>query len=73
VIVAAAILQEAALSFLGLGNPNAASWGAMIAEGRSVMRTAPHVIIAPGAAVMVTVLAVSLLGEGVQRALQGDG
>jgi peptide/nickel transport system permease protein len=74
VIVAAAILQEAALSFLGLGNPNAASWGAMIAEGRSVMRTAPHVIIAPGAAVMMTVLAVSLLGEGVQRALEGgDG
>ena len=72
VIVAAAILQEAALSFLGLGNPNAASWGAMIAEGRSVMRTAPHVIIAPGIAVMMTVLAVSLLGEGVQRALQGD-
>jgi peptide/nickel transport system permease protein len=71
VIVAGAILQEAALAFLGLGDPNTASWGAMIAEGRSVLRTAPHVIVAPGAAVMTTVLAVSLLGEGVQRALQG--
>lgn len=69
VIVAGAILAESALSFLGLGDPNVASWGAMIAEGRSVMRTAPHVIIAPGLAVMVTVLAVSLVGEGLSRAL----
>lgn len=70
VIVANAILLEAALAFLGLGDPNIASWGAMIAEGRSVLRTAPHVIVAPGLAVMVTVLAVSLLGEGVTRALE---
>jgi peptide/nickel transport system permease protein len=40
----------------------------MIAEGRSVLRTAPHVIVAPGLAVAVAVLAVSLLGEGMQRA-----
>ncbi|HEV2603669.1 MAG TPA: ABC transporter permease [Microvirga sp.] len=70
VIVANAILLEAALAFLGLGDPNAASWGAMIAEGRTVLRTAPHVIVAPGLAVMVTVLAVSLLGEGLSRALE---
>lgn len=70
VIVANAILLEAALAFLGLGDPNAASWGAMIAEGRSVLRTAPHVIVAPGLAVMVTVLAVSLLGEGISRAIE---
>jgi peptide/nickel transport system permease protein len=69
VIVAGAILSESALSFLGLGDPNAASWGAMIAEGRSVLRTAPHVIVAPGLAVMVTVLAVSLVGDGVSRVL----
>jgi peptide/nickel transport system permease protein len=69
VIVAGAILSESALSFLGLGDPNAASWGAMIAEGRSVLRTAPHVILAPGLAVMVTVLAVSLVGDGVSRVL----
>jgi peptide/nickel transport system permease protein len=70
VIVASAILAEAALSFLGLGDPNAASWGAMIAEGRAVIRSAPHVIIVPGVAVMSTVLAVSLLGEGLSKALQ---
>jgi peptide/nickel transport system permease protein len=70
VIVAGAILAESALSFLGLGDPNVASWGAMIAEGRSVLRTAPHVIIAPGLAVMGTVLAVSLIGDGLSRALE---
>ena len=42
----------------------------MIAEGRSVMRTAPHVIMAPGLAVMATVLAVSLVGEGLSKALE---
>ena len=71
VIVAGAVLAESALAFLGLGDPNTASWGAMIAEGRSVMRTAPHVIIAPGLAVMATVLAVSLVGEGLAGALAG--
>jgi peptide/nickel transport system permease protein len=70
VIVAGAILSESALSFLGLGDPNVASWGAMIAEGRSVLRTAPHVILVPGLAVMGTVLAVSLVGDGLSRALE---
>lgn len=69
VIVAGAILAESALAFLGLGDPNRASWGAMIAEGRSVLRTAPHVILAPGLALFATVMAVSLLGEGVSKAL----
>ena len=69
VIVAGALLSEAALSFLGLGDPNRPSWGALIAEGRQVMRTAPHVIIAPGVALFLAVLAVSLLGEAVSQAL----
>jgi peptide/nickel transport system permease protein len=69
VIVAGALLSEAALSFLGLGDPNRPSWGALIAEGRQVMRTAPHVIIVPGVALFLAVLAVSLLGEAVSRAL----
>ena len=73
VIVAGAILAEAALSFLGLGDPNRASWGALIAEGRSVLRTAPHVIVAPGLAVTTTVLAVSLAGEGLAKALARPG
>jgi peptide/nickel transport system permease protein len=71
IIVAGALLSEAALAFLGLGDPNAPSWGAMIAEGRAVIRTAPHVILLPGAALFVTVLAVSLVGEGLQKALTG--
>jgi peptide/nickel transport system permease protein len=69
IIVAGAILAEAALSFMGLSDPNIATWGAMIAEGRAVLRTASHVIIAPGLAVVLTVLAVSLLGEGLAKAL----
>ncbi|MBL8700058.1 MAG: ABC transporter permease [Alphaproteobacteria bacterium] len=73
VIVAAAILSEAALAFLGLGDPNRASWGAMIAEGRAVLRTAPHVILAPGLALFATVLAVSLAGEGLSKALAQRG
>jgi peptide/nickel transport system permease protein len=73
VTVAGAILAEAALSFLGLGDPNRASWGALIAEGRSVLRTAPHVIFAPGLAVTTTVLAVSLAGEGLAKALARPG
>ncbi|HEX2555325.1 MAG TPA: ABC transporter permease [Microvirga sp.] len=74
VIVAGAILAESALAFLGLGDPNVASWGAMIAEGRAVLRTAPHVILAPGLAVMATVLAVSLVGDGLARTLaSSDG
>ncbi len=69
VIVAGALLSEAALSFLGLGDPNRPSWGALIAEGRQVMRTAPHVIVAPGLSLFMVVLAVSLLGEGLSKAL----
>ena len=71
IIVAAAVIMEAALAFLGLTDPNIASWGAMIAEGRSVLRTAPHVILAPGLALVLVVLAVSLVGEGASKALAG--
>lgn len=69
VVVAAAILIESALSFLGLGDPNVATWGGMIAEGRAVLRSAPWLSILPGVAVMVTVLGVYLTGEGLAEAL----
>lgn len=69
VIVAGAILTEAALSFLGLGDPNRATWGGLIAEGRSVLRTAPFLSIWPGLALVVTVLGVHLAGEGLVAAL----
>ena len=67
VIVAAAILTEAALSFLGLGDPNRVTWGGMIAEGRTVLRSAPFLSIFPGIALVLTVLGVYLAGEGVGR------
>ena len=52
VIVASAILIEAALSFLGLGDPNRVTWGGMIAEGRTVLRSAPFLSIVPGLALV---------------------
>lgn len=68
--VAGAIVAEASLSFLGLGPPPPTpSWGAMLAEGRSFLLIAPHLVIAPAAALGVTVLAIQLLGDG----LRGDG
>jgi peptide/nickel transport system permease protein len=69
VIVANAILIEAALSFLGLGDPNSVTWGGMIAEGRTVLRAAPYLSIFPGMALVATVLGVYLTGEGVVEAL----
>lgn len=65
VIVAAAILTEAALSFLGLGDPNRVTWGGMIAEGRAVLRSAPYLSVIPGIALVLAVLGVYLAGEGV--------
>lgn len=70
VIVAAAILTEAALSFLGLGDPNMVTWGSMIAEGRNVLRSSPWLSVIPGLALVVTVIAVYLVGEGLDRTLK---
>lgn len=69
VIVASAILIEAALSFLGLGDPNRVTWGAMIAEGRTVLRSAPWLSILPGLALAFTVVGVYLAGEGITSAV----
>jgi peptide/nickel transport system permease protein len=69
VIVASSILIEAALSFLGLSDPNIVTWGSMIAEGRNVLRSAPFLSIVPGIALMVTVLGVYLFSEGLADAL----
>ena len=72
IIVASALLAESALSYLGLGDPNHASWGAMAAAGRTVVLQAPHIIAAPSLAIIVTVLGVNLLGEGFSKALHPD-
>lgn len=69
IIVAAAVLTEAALSFLGLGDPNIVTWGSMIAEGRNVIRSAPFLSIIPGLGLLTLVLGVYLLGEGINLAL----
>jgi ABC-type dipeptide/oligopeptide/nickel transport system permease subunit len=68
--VGAAIMAEAALSFIGLGaQPPTPSWGAMVAEGRDLLRTAPWVSLFPGLAIGFVVLGVNLLGDGLQDAL----
>jgi len=65
--MAHAILLEATLSFLGLGvPPPEPSWGLMIAEGKSYMFFKPWVIVIPGVALLVLVLAINLLGDGVR-------
>lgn len=68
VLVASAILIESALSFLGMGDPNAVSWGSMIGEGRELLRTAWFLTALPGAAIVLTVLALNLLGDGLNDA-----
>ncbi|KGE00883.1 ABC transporter permease [Rhizobium sp. YS-1r] len=71
IIVAAAILTEAALSFLGLGDPNTVTWGSMIAEGRNILRSSPFLSIFPGIALVITVVGVYLFSEGLTKALAG--
>ncbi|KKX31528.1 ABC transporter permease [Rhizobium sp. LC145] len=73
IIVASAILTEAALSFLGLGDPNVVTWGSMIAEGRNVLRSSPWLSIFPGIALVVTVVGVYLFSEGLSKAISGHG
>ncbi len=68
--VASAILDTAALSFLGLGaQPPTPEWGAMIGAERNQMFTAPHLILFPGLAIILTVLGFNLLGDGLRDAL----
>ena len=65
-----AIVAEAGLSFLGLGvAPPAPSWGAMIGEGRHFLFVAPHLVTAPGAAILLTVMSFNFVGDGLRDAL----
>ena len=64
------VLLEAALSFLGCGVPlPMPSWGTMISDGRDYISTSPWVVIAPGIALMLTVLAANFLGDGIRDVL----
>lgn len=69
VMVASAILIESALSFLGMGDPNVVSWGAMIGSGRDSLRTAWYLTAIPGSAIVLAVLALNLLGDGLNEVL----
>lgn len=64
------IILESALSFLGLGVQRpTASWGTMLSDGREFLRNYPHIAIAPGVAIAMTVLAFNLIGDGLRDAL----
>ncbi|MDZ4767682.1 MAG: ABC transporter permease [Chloroflexota bacterium] len=68
--IGTAVLDAAALSFIGLGaQPPQAEWGAMLSVARSYVFTAPHMVFFPGLAIMITVLGFNLLGDGLRDAL----
>jgi len=69
VVMALAILLESALAFLGLSDPDVASWGNLISDGRKVLRTAWYVAALPGLMIIITVLSVSLVGQGINDTL----
>jgi peptide/nickel transport system permease protein len=68
-MVATAILLESSLSFLGLGDPNQMSWGYMVGAARTVLRQAWWMALFPGLAIVLTVLALNLVGEGLNDGL----
>ena len=66
-VFAAAVLTEAALSFLGVGvPPYIPSWGNILAEGRLYLQQAPWLVLYPGAAIMLTIFGLNLLGDGLR-------
>ena len=70
--LAAAVVAEGSLSFLGLGvEPPTPSWGSMLNDGRQFLLVAPHLTTYPGLALMITVLALNLVGDALQERLNG--
>ena len=68
--ISTAILETSALGFLGLGvQPPLAEWGSMLGAGRGYFNNAPYIVIFPGIAITITVLAFNLLGDGLRDAL----
>ena len=69
--LAAAIVAEGSLSFLGLGvEPPTPSWGSMLNDGRQFLLVAPHLTTYPGLALMLTVLALNVVGDTLQDRLR---
>ena len=56
-------------SFLGLGDPNVASWGRLVGDGRQLIRSSWYICAIPGVAIMITVLCLNLIGDGLNDAL----
>lgn len=69
VMVAAAILMESSLAFLGAGDPNRISWGSMIGSGRDMLRSAAWLTTIPGLALVVTVFSLNLIGDALVEAM----
>ena len=68
--IASAILTISALSFVGLGiQPPMPEWGTILAENTAQMRYHPHIVIIPGMAILITALAMNLIGDGLRDAL----
>lgn len=69
-LIGTTIIAASSLSFLGIGVPSPApEWGAMLSAGRSQIRNASYICVIPGLAIMLTVLALNLLGDGLRDAL----
>ncbi len=68
-LVASAILTESALAFLGFTDPNTMSWGSIVGIGRNEIRTAWYIAAIPGVVILLTVLALNLVNEGFNDAL----
>lgn len=68
--MARSVIAASSLSFIGLGvQPPSPEWGAMLSSGRSFIRDYPHLVIAPGICIMLTVLSVNLIGDSLRDAL----
>lgn len=68
--IGSVILCAAGLSFVGLGvMPPTPEWGAILTEGKEVIRTAPHIVVFPGVAIMLAVMSLNFLGDGLRDAL----
>lgn len=68
--IGSTMIMAASLSYIGLGiQPPNPEWGAMLTEGRTYIRTNPHLLLVPGIAIALTVFAINLMGDGVRDAL----
>jgi peptide/nickel transport system permease protein len=70
ILTALAVLTEAGLAFFGMSDSNHVSWGSMIGASRDALLTAPYMTLIPGAAIVVAVTGLSLIGDGLGQILR---